>query len=99
MEKHEVYHCKNCGLEWKNNNKKYTECPECKSDKIILLKNDTLNKRRSFGGEGRGIGIPPSSCKCPKCGYEIPKIKGEPCKNTKCPKCGTPMHGSGRCIN
>ena len=31
-------------IRMKNNNKKYTECPECKSDKIILLKNDTLNK-------------------------------------------------------
>ena len=32
-----TYHCKKCGLEWNNNNKKYTECPDCKSKDIELL--------------------------------------------------------------
>jgi predicted DNA-binding protein (UPF0251 family)/DNA-directed RNA polymerase subunit RPC12/RpoP len=94
-----IYFCKSCGFQWSNMKKKYTECPDCKSKDIVLLENDTVNKRKSFGGEGRGIGVPPSSCKCPNCGYETIKVRGEPCRNKKCPKCGTPLHGSGRCIN
>ena len=44
-------------------------------------------------GEGRGrmggFGAGPGGvCKCPKCGYEEPQIRGQPCINKKCPKCG-----------
>jgi predicted DNA-binding protein (UPF0251 family) len=34
---------------------------------------------------------PGGICKCPKCGYEEPQIRGQPCMNKKCPKCRTPM--------
>jgi len=59
---------------------------------------------RGFGlGQGRGMGMggrgrmggfaagPGGVCKCPKCGYEEPQIRGQPCMNKKCPKCGSPM--------
>ena len=54
-------------------------------------------------GAGRGMGIGPGGrmggfaagpggvCKCPKCGYEEPQVRGQPCMNKKCPKCGTLM--------
>jgi predicted DNA-binding protein (UPF0251 family) len=46
------------------------------------------------GGRGRMKGFaagPGGVCKCPKCGYEQPQIRGQPCMNKKCPKCGTRM--------
>jgi len=46
------------------------------------------------GGRGRmgGFGAGPGGvCKCPKCGYEEPQIRGQPCMSKKCPKCGTKM--------
>ena len=51
---------------------------------------------RGFGngiGGGRGGRMggfaagPGGICKCPKCGYEEPQIRGQPCMNKKCPKC------------
>lgn len=54
-------------------------------------------------GSGRGMGIGPGSrmggsglgpggtCRCPKCGYQEPQVRGQPCMNKKCPKCGNPM--------
>ena len=50
-------------------------------------------------GRGRGAGRmggplaagPGGICKCPKCGYEEPQIRGQPCMNKKCPKCGSQM--------
>jgi len=49
-------------------------------------------------GAGRGIGRmggfaagPGGICKCPKCGYEEPQIRGQPCMNKPCPKCSTLM--------
>ena len=41
-------------------------------------------------GAGRGFGGP-NVCKCPKCGAEVPHIRGQACVNQKCPKCGTIM--------
>ena len=32
-------------------------------------------------------------CKCPKCGYEEPKIPDVRCEQIHCPKCGMPMGG------
>jgi predicted DNA-binding protein (UPF0251 family) len=46
------------------------------------------------GGRGRMQGFaagPGGICKCPKCGYEQPQIRSQPCMNKKCPKCGTRM--------
>ena len=51
-------------------------------------------------GRGRGLGGgrmggfaagPGGICKCAKCGYEEPQIRGQPCMNKKCPKCKSPM--------
>ena len=56
-------------------------------------------------GLGRGAGMghgrgrmggdfsagPGGMCKCPKCGYEEPKIRGVPCTSKKCPKCNSIM--------
>lgn len=62
------------------------------------------SKGRGLGlGKGRGLGIgargrmggmaagPGGICKCPKCGYEEPQVRGSPCVNKKCPKCGVKM--------
>jgi len=49
---------------------------------------------RRFGGGGRMGGLaagPGGICKCPKCGYEEPQTRAQPCMNKKCPKCGTKM--------
>ena len=52
-------------------------------------------------GIGRGLGRgrmggqfaagPGGICKCPKCGYQEPQIRGQPCMNKKCPKCGSSL--------
>ena len=42
-------------------------------------------------GRGRGYGGGPTTCRCPKCGKEIPHIIGQPCVEQKCPECGTAM--------
>lgn len=46
-------------------------------------------------GRGFGHGKPggPSTCICPRCGYEEPHTRGIPCSQVKCPKCGIPMVG------
>lgn len=41
-------------------------------------------------GRGRGFGGP-ATCKCPKCGKEVPHIRGQPCVKQKCPECGSMM--------
>ena len=47
---------------------------------------------RGVNGRGRMGGLgPEGTCKCPKCGYEEPKIRGQPCVEMVCPKCGTKM--------
>ncbi len=49
---------------------------------------------RSFGGRGRMEGFaagPGGICKCLKCGYKEPQIRGQPCVKKKCPKCGSIM--------
>lgn len=50
---------------------------------------------RGFSGGGRMGGPlaagPGGICKCTKCGYEEPQIRGQPCMNKKCPKCGSAM--------
>jgi len=35
-------------------------------------------------------------CKCPKCGYELDKVTGKPCRQEKCPECGEPLMGAWR---
>ncbi len=53
-----------------------------------------LGRSRGAGGRGRMGGFaegPGGICKCPKCGYEEPQIRGQPCMNKKCPKCQSPM--------
>lgn len=42
-------------------------------------------------GRGAGFGGPASTCRCPGCGYEMPKSRGVPCTSEKCPKCGAMM--------
>jgi len=85
------YKCNICGFEWSSPKKEYDKCPDCKSDDIKtkiedegLSNEDSLLQRRSFGGQGMGVG-PPRVCKCPNCGYESPKTQAVPCKNTICP--------------
>ena len=47
-------------------------------------------------GQGRGLGRgpgagPTGTCVCPKCGYEEPHTRGNPCFKRTCPKCGATM--------
>ena len=43
-------------------------------------------------GAGRSLGVGgPNACKCPKCGAEVPHVRGQACINRECPKCGTMM--------
>jgi hypothetical protein len=53
-----------------------------------------LGRGRGLSGRGRMGGFaagPGGICKCPKCGYEEPQVRAQPCMNKKCPKCGTLM--------
>ena len=53
-----------------------------------------LGRGRVAGGRGRMGGVaagPGGICKCPKCGYEEPQVRGVPCTSKKCPKCKTLM--------
>jgi len=47
------------------------------------------------GGRGRRGGSkaagPDGFCVCPKCGYKVDHIAGQPCYEQKCAKCGTQM--------
>jgi len=95
------YKCNVCGFEWLSKEKEYDKCLECQSQDIVKLEDEeiiiktepSLLERRSYGGQGLGVG-PPRVCKCPKCGYESPKTRAVPCRNTICPKCQTPLCGS-----
>ena len=42
-----VYICKECGFQWNNPKKEYTNCPDCKSENIEIVKNDLNNKPKS----------------------------------------------------
>ena len=63
----------------------------------IDLRQDIKQLLETRKGMGRGrMGGPVAAgpggiCKCPKCGYEEPQIRGQPCMNKKCPKCETRM--------
>ena len=95
------YKCNVCGFEWLSKEKEYDKCLECQSQDIVKLEDEeiiiktepSLLERRSYGGQGLGVG-PPRVFKCPKCGYESPKTRAVPCRNTICPKCQTPLCGS-----
>ncbi len=51
--------------------------------------------RGQDAGRGRMRGPfaagPGGVCKCTKCDYEEPQVRGQPCMSKKCPKCGTQM--------
>ena len=49
--------------------------------------------RRGGGRGGRrfGVGMPPTSCICPKCGMKVPHQPAVPCFKIKCPRCGSFM--------
>ena len=63
--------------------------------KMVQPRGRGLGMGRGAGlGRGRmqgfvaGLG---GICKCPKCGYEEPQVRGQPCMNKKCPKCQSTM--------
>lgn len=99
----ERYKCNNCGFEWYSPEKKYSNCPDCKSEDIHKIgavediqrpvAQPGMGRRRGLEGGGIRAG-PPRACKCPNCGYETEKTPGFPCRNTKCPECGTQLCGA-----
>ena len=40
----------------------------------------------------------PDICICPECGFELPHLKGEPCRETSCPHCKASLKRKGGCI-
>ncbi len=61
--------------------------------KMVMLRGGRF-RAPAMGGRGRMGGFaagPGGICKCPKCGYEEPQIRGQPCMSKKCPKCGSQM--------
>ncbi|MEA3329955.1 MAG: DUF134 domain-containing protein [Nanoarchaeota archaeon] len=67
------------------------------NSKMIKIKGGEFKMvipRRGLKNRGRmgGFALGPGGiCKCPKCGYEEPQIRGQPCVNKKCPKCNSLM--------
>jgi len=61
---------------------------------IKIQGGDSMPARDGTGpavqGRGQGFGGP-ETCKCPKCGKEVPHVRGQPCTKQKCPNCGTNM--------
>ena len=43
------------------------------------------------GRNGNKNAGPVGNCVCPKCGYEQPHVRGQPCNQIKCSKCETLM--------
>ncbi|NTW84155.1 MAG: DUF134 domain-containing protein [Chlorobiaceae bacterium] len=41
----------------------------------------------------------PDICVCPDCSFELPHMKGEPCRETTCPQCGTGLTRKGGCLS
>ncbi len=41
----------------------------------------------------------PDICVCPACSFELPHLKGEPCRETLCPQCGASLKRKGGCIS
>ncbi len=41
----------------------------------------------------------PDICVCPECSFELPHLKGEPCRETLCPQCGASLKRKGGCIS
>jgi len=40
----------------------------------------------------------PDICVCNECGFELPHLKGEPCRETSCPQCGVSLTRKGGCM-
>ncbi len=41
----------------------------------------------------------PDICVCPECGFELPHLKGEPCRETCCLQCGASLKRKGGCMS
>jgi uncharacterized protein len=74
------------------------------NQRFPFARQDGQARGRGLGlGAGRGLGIGPRGrmggvragpggvCKCLKCGYTEPQVRGQPCTAKKCPKCGDSM--------
>ena len=46
---------------------------------------------RKGGGGGPLAAGPEGQCICPKCGYKVAHVTGQPCNQRDCPKCGAKM--------
>ena len=60
--------------------------------KMISPRRGKFEKGSRRGRMGGPLSAGPGGiCKCPKCKYEEPQIRGNPCIEKKCPKCGAKM--------
>ncbi len=41
----------------------------------------------------------PDICLCPECGFELPHLKGEPCREKSCSQCGATLKRKGGCMS
>ena len=83
-----VYICKECGFQWNNPKKEYTNCPDCKSENIEIVKNDLNNKPKSSAPQMFNV---PEASKYPLNGRRSFGGSGSgrgPSKACECPNCG-----------
>ena len=83
-----VYICKECGFQWNNPKKEYTNCPDCKSENIEIVKNELNNKSDSSAPHIFNV---PEASKYPL--NERRSFGGSgsgrgPSKACECPNCG-----------
>ena len=83
-----IYICKDCGFQWNNPKKEYTNCPDCKSLNIEIIKNDLNDKPLSTSPQ---IFKVPEASKYPL--NERRSFGGSgsgrgPSKACECPNCG-----------
>ena len=88
-----MYICKDCGFQWNNPKKEYTNCPDCQSENIEIVKDNSNN---SYANNNNPIENPqmfnvPEASKYPlneRRSFGGPGSGRGPSKACECPNCG-----------
>ncbi|MBE6512438.1 MAG: DUF134 domain-containing protein [Methanobrevibacter olleyae] len=87
-----MYVCKDCGFQWNNPKKEYTNCPDCKSENIEIVKDGAdKNYPNANPIENPQIYNMPEADKFPlneRKSFGGPGSGRGPSKACECPKCG-----------